>query len=188
MDNEKFEDIVVVEESSEDFVEVAQQGKNLEAQEPELKGLGGWLILVGFGRVVSILQSIFMMFTLFIPFFTSGALEELASPISQAYSPLWIPVSYFELSGNLIVLGLHIALAVLFFMKKRLFPKLFIGTYAFLSVFSIIDALILEYIQSTMAYDLNLDTATTIITPLIVAAIWIPYMLKSVRVKNTFVQ
>lgn len=188
MENERVEAVVIVEESPGEFQEIRQQEANEMVQEPELKGLGGWLILVGFGRVVSVLQSISIFITTFLPFFTDGTLEELTSPISQAYSPLWRPIIYFECVGNLIMLGLHIALLVLFFMRKRLFPKLFIGTYIFIFAFAIIDALILQYLQSTIELDLNVDAFAEIFQVLGVVVIWVPYMLKSVRVKNTFVQ
>ncbi len=188
MDIEEIEEIIIVEESSEKFEQSPKQEGNVIAQETELKGLGGWLILVGFGRVVSVLQSFFIMFTMFIPLLTNGTLKELSSPVSEAYSPLWIPTIYFEFGGNLIILGLHIALCVLFFMKKRLFPKLFIRTYIFMLAFAIIDAMILRYLQSTITFDINANSFVEIFQIFGVAVIWIPYMLKSVRVRNTFVQ
>lgn len=153
-----------------------------------LTGLGGWLVLVGFGRVITPFQIIFVLFTDFQFFFMSGALEELSSTLSPAYSKLWVPLSIFELGMTIVALVLHSILLYTFFAKKRSFPKLFIYFNVGLFLVAVLDALLLEYMQSTMAYDLGLDTIGSILQPFVGIAIWVPYMLKSVRVKNTFVK
>tara|TARA_B110000503_G_C6907468_1_gene313251 strand:- start:209 stop:529 length:321 start_codon:yes stop_codon:yes gene_type:complete len=52
-------------------------------------GLGGWLIFVGIGLVVSPLRNLSVMFTDFLPMFNNGTYEILTTPDNAAYHPFW---------------------------------------------------------------------------------------------------
>ncbi len=151
------------------------------------RGLGGWLVLVGIGVVFGPLRLIFILLTLHLPFFQDGTYTSLTDPGSPYYHPYWKPFILFEIGGNLLILGLCIWLVYLFFSKHRRFPKVFIFVQIFSPAFIVSDTfgvtLILPDIEA-----LDPETARELISSVIGAMIWVPYMLVSKRVKATFVE
>lgn len=61
------------------------------AEEKNLEGLQGWLILVGIGVVVGPLRDIAQVFPLYFKIFRSGDWSVLTTPGSEAYHPAWAP-------------------------------------------------------------------------------------------------
>ena len=77
-------------------------------------------------------------------------------------------------------------IAFLFFSKKKLFPKLYIGMLLFSLVFIVLDALAIKMVMpSEPVFDP--DTLKELLRTVVASAIWIPYMLVSKRVKATFI-
>ena len=62
--------------------------------------IGGWLILLGIGLVISPFKVGVTMVKDLWPAFTNGHLELLTTPGSHAYHPLWAPLLIFEVVGN----------------------------------------------------------------------------------------
>lgn len=127
----------------------------------------------------------------FIPLYTEifneGYWEVLTTPGSLAYDPLWSPILISEIAVNT---GLIIALLYmifLFFSKKRLFPKYYIGILLFTLVFMVADMLALKVVLPNEPM-FDPETTKEFIRSIIGALIWIPYMLVSKRVKATFIQ
>lgn len=160
-------------------------GKPINA---EPVGLGGWLIIVGIGRVLNPIILIMTIINTYLPQITSDLYDELSQPGNDAYSSLWKPTFYFELYCNALILIISVILLVLFFRKKKLFPTIFICTLVLNILFTIIDAILITKIQDSISIDLQMDSIASIIMPIFFCIIWIPYILTSKRVKNTFVK
>ncbi len=92
----------------------------------------------------------------------------------------------FELFMALFSLGGSIALLYWFLNKRDIFPKMFV--YYFSGVFALqLVQLILYYLIAAPVGDLKQQLATGLFRSLIYGMIWITYILKSERVRNTFV-
>lgn len=153
----------------------------------ELKGLGGWLILVGIGVVMSPIRLLVTYIPLYKPIFEDGTWEALTTAGSDAYHPLWAPLLLGEITYNVIMVLASIYLIYLFFSKHYLFPTVFIGIIGVSVIFIPLDAYIVARIfPGEPVFDP--DTTKEFIRTLVGALIWVPYMLVSKRVKATFVE
>jgi len=152
-----------------------------------LEGLGGWLILVGLGIVISPLRMISVLVPLYHEMFSTGSFETLTTPGTEAYHPLWAPVVYGEITLNVAIGLAWVFIAILFFSRKKAFPKWYIGTVIFSLVFVISDVLVVKYLLPNESV-LDPDTIKEFTRSLATCLIWVPYMLVSKRVKATFIR
>jgi hypothetical protein len=91
----------------------------------------------------------------------------------------------WALLANIAML-ITIALAiVLFFQRRRIFPPVFIGYLVFGVVVSGLDVVFTQLIP---AAKIESNAGVEVVRVLIGCGIWIPYMLMSRRVRNTFVR
>ena len=152
----------------------------------ELKGLGGWLILVGIGVTLGPLRMIAEYVPMFYAIFSDGTYEALTTPGSEFYNVLWGPFLIFELVVNSIIVFASLLLMYLYYAKHYFFPKLYIMIILFSLVFILLDAWLGSFV---LIDEPMFDTSilTELFRTVVTALIWIPYMLISVRVKNTFV-
>jgi len=150
----------------------------------ELVGLGGWLILAGFGITISPIRILFT-FSKTLPSYSASTWAALTTPGMSGYDPFWAPVLMFELFGNIALLVFTILTAWLFYTKKRQFPRTFIWVVGGSIVFSVLDMLLMSFVpvSDPTAIEWSRQFGRTV-----VAAIWIAYMLRSQRVRNTFVK
>lgn len=152
-----------------------------------LKGLNGWLVLVGIALVIFPIRLGFLSGPLFYNMFTDGSFEYLTTPGTESYHPLWKPLLIFEASYNALLFISSLVLAYLFVTKHYLFPKGY-------SVFLFLPVVILPldlYLASLIPMGEDpFDPATLkeMVRSVIAALIWIPYMFLSKRVKATFVE
>lgn len=156
------------------------------AKEKKLEGLGGWLILVGIGVILSPLRIIAQVLPIFSQIFSSDSWAVLTTPGALAYHPLWAPILLAEIGINSVLVLAWIYMAFLFFSKKKIFPKLFIGISVFTLVFILVDALAIKAILPDEPV-FDPVTAREFLRSLVGTIIWVPYMLTSKRVKATFV-
>ncbi len=157
-----------------------------DRERPDLYGLGGWLILVGIGVVVGPLRLIWLIVSVYVPIFNDGTWQVLTTEGSGAYHPAWGPLLLGEMAFNTGMLLASIYLAVLYFTKHRFFPKLFILLTAISLVFIPLDAWLVSIVlPSEPIFDEI--TIREFVRTIVAAAIWVPYMLVSIRVKQTFV-
>ena len=158
----------------------------MENENSELEGLGGWLVLVGIGLVLSPIRLVFQSAIVFVPVFQDGTWQAITDPNSAQFIPYVGMLISFEILVNISFLLMGIALLYLFFTKHKLFPKAYIG-------FSIISVslLLIDAWASTLVFPdmpmFDAETAGELARGLVAAAIWIPYMLVSKRVKATFI-
>jgi Protein of unknown function (DUF2569) len=156
------------------------------AGERTSRGLGGWLILVGLGIIISPLRIISQVFPVYSEIISSGSWTTLTTPGSDAYNPLWAPILLGEMLINGGLLLVWIFVAFLFFTKKKAFPKWYIGILLFTLTFILIDAVAIKVVLPNQAM-FDAETTKEFGRSLIATLIWVPYMLISKRVKATFV-
>jgi Protein of unknown function (DUF2569) len=155
--------------------------KDAPAVANEPRGIGGWLLLVAVGQVVGPLRMLVGLGQMFIDPDTLQAFERV---------PL---ATYGEFALNLALTLLAIATAILFFRKSRYFPRFFICE---LVAAFVIPALAVVWVALILSarfgqpfgefLALEPQEVAQLILAVVTALIWIPYTLKSKRVRNTF--
>jgi len=140
----------------------------------EPSGIGGWLILPAIGiavapfRFLANLADYFRLFDGLQP----GTLVHV---MLSAEVVCWV--------GFVVLAGVT---AVQFFTRKISAPRLYIALLVGQVVFVFADALAATFFFNAQA--LNTDTRIAMGLLIAACAIWIPYFLYSVRVRNTFVR
>ena len=102
----------------------------------------------------------------------------------SSYHPLWGPILMFELFGNIAMLVFTVLTIWLFFKKRRQFPGTFIWVIGASNVFSVVDMLLTSFVPVT---DTTAAEWSREFGRIFIAVLWIAYMLRSRRVRNTFV-
>jgi hypothetical protein len=159
--------------------------EEISSEHNHLNGIGGWLALVLIGLVIG----------LFVIGFTLMDTMELFHPEiwhsfttygSDVYHPLFGTWIILETGINIFTGIFTVFLIVLMLKKHRFFPKLMIINFAIAIPLQLID----YYISYTVLTDLPVleekPSIDAIIRASIQALIWIPYFMKSKRVKVTF--
>lgn len=149
-----------------------------------LAGIGGWLLLPAIGIIISPILILVGVYTSFVPLFTDGTWQALTQPDSYAYHPMWGPLIAFEVLGNVALVALVIWLGWLFFRYDERTPRMYILYLLVTPAFLIADLILAGQMPGMEEPDpiVVRDTGRSLVQ----AAIWIPYFLKSERVKNTF--
>ena len=150
------------------------------------RGIEGWLVLVCLGVILAPLRILFVLLFTFAPLFLSGAWLPLVQPSSDSFHPLWGPLLAYELFGNTALLAARVALLLLFFKRSKRFPKLFVWVSLLELPFLLVDA----WLGSIVIEDepmFDPETLRALAGSVAAVAIWVPYMLVSKRVRNTFV-
>ncbi|MGC3960112.1 MAG: DUF3857 domain-containing protein [Verrucomicrobiota bacterium] len=153
---------------------------------PQLRGLSGWLILVGFGLCLSLPMRGYFLLSNWDGYFSIQVWQNFAMPQSDRYHPGYAPLLIYELLGNIAIIGLNVLTIGLFFMKRKAFPRvflLFLWTNAFLIVS---DELICRQIPF-LAKESSAASTRLAIRAVFYAVLWTAYTLKSRRVRATFI-
>jgi hypothetical protein len=161
--------------------------QNRVAADERLRGLGGWLILVGIGVVLGLLRMMATTASTFLPLLEPGVWQTLTSPDSEAYHPLWAPILIGEILFNSGMVGATAWLAYLFFSKSYLFPRVYVALAVTSLIFIPLDAWIVTFVLPDEPM-FDPVTAREFGRVFVGAIVWIPYMLVSRRVHATFVE
>ncbi len=153
----------------------------------DLKGLRGWLVLVGIGAVIAPIRLLVIFIPLYQPMFTDGTWEALTTPGSEAYNPLWGPLLIGEIIYNSVMVAVSVYLIYLFFSKSYLFPKFYIGIVIVSLIFIPFDAWLVSFVLPDEPM-FDVETTKEFMRVVVGGLIWVPYMLVSKRVKATFVE
>ena len=146
----------------------------------------GWLLLVGLGIIIAPLRIIYFVTTVYAKILTTtGFWARLATPGDKLYDPLWHPLLIGEMAASLISFILSIWLIILFMNHKKVFPKIFIIFLCFDLFYVVVDHIFAQMIPY-IADKPDAKTIGKIAGVSLAAIIWVPYMLKSQRVKGTF--
>ncbi|MCX5717953.1 MAG: DUF2569 domain-containing protein [Nitrospirae bacterium] len=153
----------------------------------KLEGIGGWLILVAIGLIFNPLRMLVSLGKDLLPAFSSETWAIMTTPGTEAYHPLWAPLLIFELAGNSIFIIFSIIAAIMFFRKKKIFPKMIIIFLLSNLVFVAADYFAAKAIP-LIANQNDPESVRELARTLIGCLIWVPYFIKSKRVKTTFVK
>ena len=107
-------------------------------------------------------------------------------PQSASYHPLYAPLLIFEMLGNVVMTGLNVVVLLLFFTKRRAFPNLFIVyvlCHAAVVILDDVGCALIPLLQSNAEAKNHREA----IRAIFYAVIWSLYMVKSRRVKATFI-
>lgn len=146
--------------------------------------IGGWLILIAIGLIVSTITVIYQLF--FDPtFFNSSTWQAYLKPGNR--NILMFLLIVVEFAFNSILLVYLVLIQIMFYKRRNAAPRLIIIFYSSYLIFLVLDTF--------MAHSLMPDSFTEsertksyyeIGRNSIVTMIWITYFLKSLRVKETF--
>ena len=154
----------------------------------ELQGLGGWLLLVGLNLCLAPVLRLHTLGTNWKGYFSNDVWQLLAMPHGEKFHPLYAPMVIGELLANIFLLGLNLLVLFLFFGKRRAFPKTFIILVLASAVFLTLDDIgcgMIPWISADAGHAKGMREA---IRAAFYALIWTYYMMKSRRVKATFVR
>lgn len=140
-----------------------------------LEGIGGWLILVAIGLAVGPFSCLHGLYI------DLRVLYLSQYQIAFAGRSGLLLLVLFEAATNTIFVIALVALNLLFYRKRKLFPG---GMIVYLSGHLV---LVLSDHLGAMHYNVH-TSAVDVVRGTVSAAIWIPYFLVSERVKATFVR
>ncbi|WP_448547483.1 DUF2569 domain-containing protein [Thalassotalea fusca] len=148
--------------------------------------IGGWLILVAIGIVISPIRLIYHLGTTYPSIFVDGTWEALTTKGSEFYSPIWGPFLVGEIAVNIILVLLGAYLIFLLFAKRASLPKWYLGLALFSTVFILIDAYMVTLVVPDMEV-FDAETMKEFGRSLFSLLIWSPYLFYSQRAKDTFI-
>jgi hypothetical protein len=147
------------------------------AQAAEPVGIRGWLILPAIGTVLSPIY-LFISFSKLVP-----TLENVWAARAALSIGLFVFV-IVETAMNIVFILGWLAAILLLVLKSPYYPKVYVALMGGMVVFLLVDMIV-----SAGGYNHqpSQDELISLGRTILVAAIWIPYMMLSKRVKNTFV-
>jgi Protein of unknown function (DUF2569). len=149
-----------------------------------LNGIGGWLILLAIGQVLLPLRFVKPIWDVVSLTTNTSFLRSLTDPIESGYNAWWAPVLLFELFFNVGAFLFAVLLIALFFTKKAAWRRAFALFLIFFLLGAVLDTVFVDRIPS--AAEPVLTSVATLAPGVLAAAVWIPYVSFSKRVKATF--
>ncbi len=152
------------------------------------KPIGGWLILLAIGFILSPLLIGYNVYANILPAFKPETIQLMTAPGTEYYNPMLFNVIIFELVFDVILFAAFIFLLVLFFKKSKHFPLAFIIIYIFNFAGITLDTFWAHYAQNLVpVYKADMDLKD-VVQQAVYCCIWVPYIIVSKRVKETFVK
>ena len=149
--------------------------------------IGGWLIVIAIGLILSILQNLTNMLQVLAPLGGGFVWQRLTVPTSPVYHPYWKGIIIYDAIAGCVFFTINFVALVLFFGKRRLFPKLTIVFIPCIFVMSFISYYLTSLIPAVADKPAHAAQGQALIVKFIALHVWIPYFLVSKRVKATFV-
>lgn len=139
--------------------------------------IGGWLILVGLGVSLTPLRLLY-------DFFSTDYLLSGEGWLSMLYTKRYEYFIFLLLEHiyNVVYLLISVLAVILFFQKRTSAPMLISIIYGVSCVVTIFDTVLAVQMDSNTTIEYR-----ELLRSIVAAAIWIPYLHKSQRVKKTFV-
>ena len=145
--------------------------------------LGGWLLLLALG--VFSAPFVFIVAFLDTSAYTDASTWTALTNATDVNAALLPCVIYAEGVINLALFWASLICAVLFVQRRTTFPRVYSLFLVGRLVFTAADAVVASELAGTA---LSNDVATNIGRAIITAAIWLPYLHRSTRVRRTFVR
>ncbi|NMI03232.1 DUF2569 domain-containing protein [Paenibacillus sp. SZ31] len=174
---------------SEQDISSLQPKTGIRPERPGISGLGGWLILIQISlwlALVFLISDVSQVNVIMDP----ARWEEGRGVDPQIYAEMIRPLLWFGFISSSILLMIVIVNLVLLYKRKRQFPRMMMVMYMMNVIISIATWILIarneipreqHVLDATPAFHL-------IVRSVLVCCIFIPYFLKSIRVKNTFVK
>ncbi len=149
-------------------------------------GIGGWLLLMAAGVCLTPIRIAAEIVKGLRPL-EPTTWHAVTTPGTRAYHPLFGPLIVGELVVNAALLIWAGVLAYLFFTRRRSFPGAMIAFMITRVAVQAADAGVALMIPAAAAA-MGPAAFGGLVSGVIVAAIWVPYLIKSRRVELTFVR
>lgn len=166
-----------------------QPKTGIRPERPGISGLGGWLILIQISlwlALVFLISDVSQVNVIMDP-----ARWEVGRGVDpQIYTEMIRPLLWFGFISSAILLMIVIVNLILLYKRKRQFPRMMMVMYLMNVIISIVTWILIarneipreqHVLDATPAFQL-------IVRSILTCCIFIPYFLRSVRVKNTFVK
>lgn len=150
------------------------------------RGIGGWLIVMMCTLGLRVLAVGATVAKNHIQFSLS-AWENLTVPGHVSYHAMWAPMLIFEFLANLTLLAGGILACVLFFEKRRTFPRFYLAVLVAHPIVILTDLLLCLNLPAITAEN-QANSAIMLARAVVFGLIWGAYLLNSRRVKETFVK
>ena len=155
----------------------------------KFKGLGGWLVIVILALFINAGYSLYAIYN-DINLFTNGTIAKISDPSFTYYAPGYSGLMTFEIISSTLLSIFAIYLIYLFFKTKKEFPKYYIAFLLAMLIFAIVEFAILQSFSDQIKTVISsaIDSENTALGQAFWGAvIWGLYMVKSKRVKATFI-
>lgn len=149
--------------------------------------IGGWLIVIAIGLILSLLQNLTNMLQVLAPLGGGFVWLRLTDPTSPVYHPYWKGIIIYDAVTGCLYVIMNFVGITLFFGKRRLFPKLTIAFIPSIFILSLIGYYLTGLIPLAGGKTAYAAQGDALIVKFIALHVWIPYFLVSKRVKATFV-
>lgn len=150
------------------------------------QSLGGWLILVGTAILLAPLKIAYDTFITYSNLFFRDEWVLVSHLGNNAHVSRIEQLMFGQILVGILFVLAWIFVAGLFFCRKRHFPKWFIGLWVATLITAVLDMLLTKaMLPDTPVLDFQHFSEQAYLG--LSALIWIPYMLRSQRVKATFV-
>ena len=151
----------------------------------KLDGLEGWLLLVGLGVIATPIIMLINLVPMYMDIFDQRLLLLMLSPESGFYAPFLAVLMLVEMMVNVILFLAAIYLIYLFLSKHYKFPRF----YIYFILVSLILLFVNAWLSSVLIPNQALfdeENTPEIIRSVIFTLIWVPYLIYSERVEDTF--
>jgi len=146
--------------------------------------IGGWLMVMAIGVFISPLNIFNGLIKASI--FSNSMWLQLDKATNATHNVSILQLLLVtELASQIAMLVFSLLLVSLFYNKRDTFPKAMIAFLACSLTFNVLDNLACNYIFEKKSWDT--ENIRQILQSFLAAAIWIPYLMRSERVKETFV-
>jgi Protein of unknown function (DUF2569) len=161
-------------------------GGSLAARKDELTGFYGPLLLVVIGRVLAPFILAWNFCKAAKVYSSPIVWQNLMTPGSRAFHPLWPVVMFYEVAGHGVLFGTSLVLLWLMFARRRFFRIAIVLYMLGTPIFLWGDLILVGFLP--LRHNPQTDSLIKAIFGTIAAGVWIGYFAVSQRVKNTFVR
>ena len=155
--------------------------------EPQAPPFGGWLIVIAIGLVISLLQNLNGLVRI-VALAAGPVWTRLTDPASPRYHPYWRVVIIYEVIAACIYFVMNLVAIILFSRKQRLFPTFTVILIPLTFILSCVDHYLVGLIPAMVEAPAHTRGAYLLAVKFIMLHVWIPYLLLSKRVKETFIR
>lgn len=153
---------------------------------PPLSGLGGWLWLVQLGLALQLAVFAAQLAGLIRYLFADGGWPAIIDSQAPDYHPLMAPLAVYELAELAVLLLATAMMLAGFYRRLQAFPA-WIALYLLACLGAVaLECVFILLMPSTRESVLQ-NSLPALLRTAVLAAAWIPYFRRSLRVRNTFV-